>query len=128
MTSLLKRYHRTIFLPNTFQNDLEKVLTSFSRKQWLWGFHAVRKLVDSTDKETAKKIVEKVYHLVVSPENVFEVYYRGDDIEKFCVRVSLTKLLDLILVVTKNKTLVTIYVNMKANKHEELDETHYRKE
>lgn len=128
MRKSLNRYHRNIYFPPTFDDDVGALLKTIEKKHWLLGIHAAKKLIESLDKETARKVLSLIYHLKTNKDDIFEIYYNDVRIEKFCLRVSLDEQLDLILVVTKDKTIVTIYVNFKDHLHDDLDESLYKKE
>lgn len=127
MKKILARYHRGIYFPETFEEDIGKLFKIIGKRNWLWGFHAVKKLLETIDKSTARKIISFVYGFTPKSDMVFEVYYSNQGIEKFCIRTSLDNKLDLILVISKEKTIVTLYVNGKNYNHPDLDESLYQK-
>jgi len=59
--------------------------------------------------------------------DIFE-YYASDNgtISKACYRVNYKGLFDLILVISSEKNIVTIYVNSQGDNHETLDKGIYR--
>lgn len=128
MGNQLLRYHRNIFFPNTFEEDVKSFLEEINKNNWRFGFHSIRKLLQ-VNKDISNTILKKIYRYRIQIEDIFEVYYiSGGGISRVCMRISLTDQDDLILVVDKEKVIVTMYINSKTDKHDSLDTSEYVKE
>jgi len=57
---------------------------------------------------------------------IFEYYEDNDIIEKICYRISYNKFQDIILVISKEKRIITIYINSKEDNHITLHKELYK--
>lgn len=125
MRKILLRYHRSIFFPSLFDADAEILLKELNRRNWRFGFHSIRKLLQ-VNIETANLVLKKIYRYKIQSDDIFEVYYvDSGEIAKICIRISLTEKEDLILVIDKDKVIVTIYLNKVSDNHGALDTSEY---
>lgn len=99
---------------------------SINGKNWQYSKHALDNLkyraVDS------KGILIYIKDLTLDYKAIFEYYTDSiGKVEKSCYRVNYSENLDIILVVDKNKTIITIYINSIDDYHFTLDRSIYIK-
>ena len=124
----MERYHRELGIPEVHLKRLEELNVKFnSDKRFGRTKHAYHRLNQRFDYLTilthlANKVEFKV-------EDVFEIYVDNNVIKKVCYKidykVSPYESQDLILVLTKDKAIVTLYVNAKGDNHSTLKKELY---
>lgn len=109
----MKRYHEKIYFP-----DKEKLSSFCSRlngQNWKFSYHAISQLKNRLNNLEA--VLLYIKDVVLCPADIFEYYKREDDfIEKACFRLSYLQY-DVILVISDNKTIITVYINQKGDSH-----------
>jgi len=93
---------------------------------WQYSAHAIDNLKYRAIDNRA--ILLHIKGLTLSASDVFE-YYTGDkgDIIKAVYRVDYRGFFDLCIVISKEKNIVTIYINTKNDNHDTLDKNIYQK-
>ena len=124
----MERYHRDLGIPEVHLKRLESLNEKFnSSKRFGRTTHAFHRLNQRFDyvsilNHLANKIVFKV-------EDVFEIYVENDVVQKVCYKIdyrtSPYESQDLILVLTKDKAIVTLYINAKGDNHKTLKKELY---
>jgi hypothetical protein len=71
-----------------------------------------------------ENLLRHIKNEVLNTEDIFEYYTTDGEIEKVCYRMSYDYY-DYILVVSKDKRIVTIYINSKDDTHEGLNKSVY---
>jgi len=116
----MKRYHKNIGIPKVHLDRLEMLNEKFnSSKRYGRTKHAFHRLNERFD------YISILNHLAnkvkFSVKNVFEIYVDNEVIQKVCYKldykVSPYESQDLILVLTKDKAIVTLYLNAKGDNH-----------
>lgn len=120
----MERYHKKVGIPDTIKNQFEGFTGALNTKKWLYTRHSIANLKYRC--YDIKSILLFIKGLELKENDIFEVYVFDSKLVKVCYRVEY-KNIDLILVVDSNKTLITIYVNTKDDKHYTLNETIYNK-
>ena len=121
----MKRYHRKIYFPDI--EKLKKLNSSFIGKSFSYSRHAIDTMkYRHTD---TQKILQYIKDTELNADDIFE-YYKNDngDIVKVCYRISYTQNNDIILVVSSQKNIVTVYTNEKNDDHVTLNGGIYEKE
>jgi hypothetical protein len=114
------RFHKKVF---TEPEDLERLKTLTNKLNsmvWTHTGHCLDniryRIID------IEEILRFIKGVKLEPEQIFE-YYLDDktrEPEKICYRINYNNDIDLILVVSKTKNLITIYINSKDDGHETL--------
>jgi len=122
----LKRFHINVGFPNNYNLLLDKYLEYLSRSRIRVSKHFSDKLgmyIPFRD-----RILDLVkHHLSIKEENIFEIYTNNEitRLEKVCCRFIWDSLNDIIIVLTKDGSLVTFYFNSKINTHRDLQKELY---
>lgn len=120
----MNRYHiKTGFNPQDV--DRLKALTEqLNGLKWAYSEHCIDNLsYRVVDIEAVLKFIKDIK---LSFEQIFE-YYSDRDIIKICYRIKYSKLQDIILILTPDKKIITIYINSVEDNHITLKKELYRK-
>ena len=121
----MKRYHEKIYFPDAVMvKELTEKLNS-KHIRWTYSKHCLENLKYRALDNAS--ILLHIKNLELKAEEVFEYYIKSEKIEKLCYRISYSNL-DIILVVSNRKNIITIYMNNKDDKHETLNPEQYTKE
>jgi hypothetical protein len=121
------RYHKKVY---TKPQDLEKLKTltnTLNGMRWTHSEHCLDnvkyRIID------IEAILRFIKGIILEPEQIFEYYLddKSREPEKICYRINYNGDIDLILVVSKAKNLITIYINSKDDGHETLKKELYCK-
>jgi len=106
----MNRYHRKVFYPQEAGQELE----------------SITKELNSIKDEPVdiKSLLLYIKDLKINSENIFEYYKDNDYIAKICVRFD-WKNESVILCLTANKTLVSVWINSVEDTHETLKKELY---
>jgi hypothetical protein len=123
----MNRYHIKVY---TKPEDLKKIedLTIFlNQKDFGYTAHCLDNLKHrAIDLEGLLRFIKGVE---LTADQIFEYYILDNgDIEKVCFRIAYMNDLDLILVLNKDKEIITIYLNSAEDKHETLKKEIYNNE
>jgi len=121
------RYHKAVYTEPEHWHKLSILTEQLNDMQWTHSGHCLDnikyRIID------IEGILRFIKGIILEPEQIFE-YYLNDktrEPEKICYRVDYNKDIDLFLVVSKIKNLITIYINSKDDGHETLKENLYMK-
>ena len=123
----MRRYHKKVYVPIDSQKHLKAFTDSIQGLNWHYTPHSIDNLryrhIDS------RQVLLFIKGLRLDYKSIFE-YYTTDtrEILKACYRVNFTSDIDLILVIDKNKTIITIYINSVDDNHFTLDKGLYVKD
>jgi len=115
------RFHKDIYFPDIVK--IEKLNELLNKKSWKFSSHCLENLkyraIDNAS------ILNHIKNLKLDAKNVFEYYLFGNEIEKLCYRIPYSHS-DIILVVSRYKSIITIYLNSKNDNHETLKKELYQ--
>jgi len=120
---MLKRYHKKIYFPAT--DKLEKLNVELNSKTWQYSQHCLEHI--QYRELNLKNVLSYISGLELQSQDIFEYYTLNDEVVKACYRISYNKNIDIILVVSKDKNIITIYYNSKNDKHYNLRKNIYCK-
>ena len=120
----MNRYHKQIGFRQADQEQLKALCEAFNSKK---GFgktdHALDRL---KEKFNFIEVLQFLGGRVGFDYNdVFEYYEENGSIRKVVFRMDFSKSQDIILVIARNKTLVTAFLNNKNDSHRTLDKSNY---
>jgi len=123
----VKRYHKKVGFP---ESDIPKLLALAEKFNSIEGFgysdhcleHLKYRVIDNF--AVLSFIKDAVYF---DADQIFEYYTLDDEIEKICFRFPYNNGIDLILVLSEDKVIITIYINSVNDKHETLNESLYER-
>lgn len=131
-TKKLRRYHRDIYFPDWANFSLKEFAQHVRvHGSVTFSLHAVEKSLEygfDYGRKFLKFISKIIRQDVLKVENVFEFYAEGGAVRKACFRVSSPEILvDLVLVISSDGVVVTIFVINKGDNHNTLDEKVYER-
>jgi len=120
------RYHKKVYFPQYSNKKLADYTGKLNGMPWQYSRHALDNLKYRT--YNIKNILLYIQDLELDYIAIFEYYtdYNGNII-KSVYRIKYNAGVDLILVINKDKKLVTIYINTSDDKHITLDSSPYVK-
>jgi len=118
----MKRYHKKLYFP-----DIEKIKalnSQLNSYNWQYSKHALDNIkyrhIDYI------KVLNFIKDLKLDYNNIFEYYIKDNNIIKVCYRIKFDNISDLILVLSQNKKIITIYFNNANDKHYTLKKELYQ--
>jgi hypothetical protein len=121
----MNRYHIKVYIPANIKSQLKSFTDNLNTKKWLYSRHSIENL--KYRNYNIKEILFFVKDLKLDYKNIFEIYTDDKNyIIKVCYRIKY-KNFDIILVINKDKKIITIYTNAKNDKHYTLNKTLYNK-
>lgn len=111
------RYHKEVYFPNNSLLSIKKLTEELNSLKWKFAGHCLDNVKYRTiDVNGMLLFIAKTQ---LNSEDVFEYYAEENsgNIEKLCYRLDWNKAMDIILVLNKYKTIITIYLNSKDDKH-----------
>lgn len=115
---MVKRYHKSVFFPPGIEDKLFSFTKKLNYSEWTYTDHALDRLSEETRHKKIKEFLKSVW---LDPEWIFEIYVGKTDIKKVCFRCSYSEEEDLIIVVTDEKSLVTLYFNDVGDLHDTME-------
>lgn len=117
----MNRYHKTIYFPNI--ENLKTFNDNINAKTWQYSKHCLENIkYRFLDIE---KLLIFIKNLTLKTDNIFEYYLIDNEIDKACYRIKYQKNIDIILVISSEKNLITIYINQENDNHETLKKNLY---
>jgi len=119
------RYHKKVYIPIEDIKKLQDFTCNLNGITWQYSAHAIDNLKYRA--YNIKDILIYIKDLQLDYKDIFEYYKDNGNIQKAVYRVDYKGLYDLCLVISDNKMLVTIYINVKNDNHDTLDKNLYVK-
>jgi len=121
----MNRYHvKTGFFPGHIE-IIKTITDKLNTKAWCYSGHCLDnikyRIID------IKAMLLFIKNLKLNYGQVFEYYSVDDNILKLCYRITWKPGLDLILVISQDKNIITIYLNSENDKHDTLKKELYNK-
>jgi hypothetical protein len=114
------RYHKKVYTEPEHWHKLSILTEQLNTMQWTHSEHCLDNIKHRI--MNIEDILRFIKVIILKPEQIFEYYLddKSQEPEKLCYRVDYTSDIDLILVISKTKNLITIYINSKDDGHETL--------
>lgn len=136
MRKPLKRYNNQVYFPDWYSESLDTFLKNLNRDSpFLFSPHAVSKLLYFSrtrryaDVNIDHNLTKSINLLKKSGNKVFEFYSKDQEISKACFRFPIPdSKFDIIVVVSSESIIVTIYFASKDDNHSTLNTNLYEKE
>ena len=119
------RYHKKVYFPEGSDQKLTALCDQLNDKAWQYTAHSLDGLKYRAIDQ--KAVLLFIKDLSLEPSKVFEYYIEGSKITKICYRVEYTDNMDLVIVISKEKNIVTIYSQLKNDEHITLNSCLYCK-
>lgn len=133
MGKRINRFHRDIFFPGSYDSSMKTFVEEIMALGPLtFSLHSVEKIADyffEYGKNFLQYLVKTVRRNSLDPEKVFE-FYSGKDgkITKACFRYTFDEFpVDIIMVVSANGVVITMYISNKGDNHATLNKNLYKK-
>ena len=121
------RYHKDVFYPQGADDKIDALCYRLNAMNWGYTAHCL-----NNARLRIMNLEQLLYFikndLKLAGDDIFEFYTddRGN-IEKLCFRIEFSKVYDIILVISSQKEIITIYINEKNDNHETLKRGLYAK-
>jgi hypothetical protein len=129
MLNITKRYHKNIYFPFAHYEILSLACQNLNRLNWSYSSHALDTIKERSlfYEQEITKLLLYIKDLSFSGDNIFEYYTCDDKLTKICFRYHYDNKNDVIIVITPDKKLITIYFNGVDDKHYTLNKDLYEK-
>jgi len=117
------RYNKKVYIPETDIPKLNALTDILNGKNWRYSSHAIDNVKYRT--YNVKDTLLFIKGVKLEAENIFEYYTEADAITKICYRIPYINGMDLIIVISATKELITIFINSKDDLHYTLDKNIY---
>lgn len=120
----MNRYHKDVYIPEADKIRLEAFTDVLNGKKWTYTGHCTDNLKIRYIGLT--EILLYIKGLILHADDIFE-YYKDEagSIKKACYRVKYTAGIDIILIISDVKNIITIYTNTADDLHVTLDKSLY---
>ncbi len=112
----MNRYHKKVYFSKDSQARLRDFTNLLNGKKWRYTRHSIDNI-----KHRAIDIEDMLLYIknisILDYTCIFEYYEFDTKIVKVCYRLPYTKDLDIILVLSNDKEIITIYLNSKDDLH-----------
>ena len=124
---MINRYHREIGFNQDDLIELKNICQRFTDSTGRFNRtnHALEKLSQRFDYMKVLSFIQN--DLQFNLDEMFEYYKENGKITKVVLRVSYTDTEDMIIVLARNKTIITAYINNKLDNHVTLNPRQYTK-
>ena len=133
MGKRVDRFHKDIFFPSSYESSMKTFVEEIVALGPLtFSRHAIEKVVDYTfeyGKNFFQQFIKTVSRNSLDPEKVFEYYAaKTGKITKACFRYTFDEYpVDIIMVISANGVVITMYVANKNDNHSTLNKNLYKK-
>jgi hypothetical protein len=122
----MKRYHKKIFFPQGTKDCLLAFCDKLNVKAWTFSRHCIDGLqYRAVDVSAVLQYIKKVQ---LKAEDIFEYYIFNETVIKTCYRITYSNNIDIVLVISNDKNIITIYTQDKNDEHYTLNTALYNKE
>jgi hypothetical protein len=119
----MRRYHIKVYLPDNIKGKLKGFNDYLNTICWQYSEHCLDNIKHRI--YNMEDILLFISQLNLDDKDIFELYTDdNDDIIKVCYRIR-HDIFDLIIVISKNKKIITIYTNSKDDEHITLNKNIY---
>lgn len=103
---------------------LKDVTTKLNAMNWKYTKHCINNIKLRIG--NIKDVLNFIKDINLKYKYIFE-YYKAEGIEKICYRIPYNYTFDIILILNKDKVIITIYLNNKTDSHITLNKKQYTK-
>ena len=118
----MNRYYKKVYMPDTIKRQLKTFNDSLNAFKFKYTPHSIDNIKNRC--YDIKSMLYFISNLILSDEDIFEVYEFDNTIVRACYRIEY-KDCDIILVLNEDKTIITIYANSKEDNHITLNKNLY---
>jgi hypothetical protein len=126
------RFHRNIYFPTGSTEILEEFINNlYKSSSMVFSSHSVEKIVGycaDYGRSLFKYLLKSIHKGNIRVDNIFEYYLSNNIVKKACFRFSFEELpVDIVLVVSADAVVITVYVVNKNDKHSNMNKALYEK-
>jgi hypothetical protein len=112
----MNRYHKKVYTAPEHWRTLKTLTEQLNRRAWGYSEHCLDMIKDRAI--NCEAVLRFIKDIILEPSQIFE-YYLSDIGEpiKVIYRINFNQDMDLILVVSNTKKLITIYINSCGDTH-----------
>lgn len=121
----MNRFHRKIYFEKDAEGELNALCERLNAKKWGYTIHALENIKQR--ELNIEGVLRHIKTIKFEKDKAFEYYKKGNKIEKAVFRFPFDVGRDVCVVVDKDKTLVTLYMNNKNDEHITLNKSIYTK-
>lgn len=118
----MQRYHKNIYFPDI--DKLRELNNTLNSCNWKYSAHALNNMKHRIS--DIENLLQFINNMTLKEADIFEYYKLYDNIEKICYRIAYNDIFDVILVLSNNKTIITLYLNNNNDSHVTLKENLYQ--
>ncbi|MHA1382053.1 MAG: hypothetical protein ACTSRG_27085 [Candidatus Helarchaeota archaeon] len=121
------RFHKNICFPKEYDSQLNDLTSLFNEnKAFKRSSHGISQLkIRFNLLDILNFLNEKIYF---NTNDIFEYYIKNNNIIKVCYKMEYDSFNDIILVLSNEKAIITIYINSKKDNHKTLNKALYSHE
>lgn len=119
------RYHKKVYFPDQSEQSLKAFTDRLNGLAWGYSRHCLDNLKYRA--VNMQDILLYIKDIKLDWKDIFE-YYLNNDIDRAVYRVKYNQGIDICLVISKDKNIVTIYLNTTDDKHYTLNKEVYQRE
>ena len=128
----LKRYHHSIYYPDWAESSLDAFVRNIrAENSIVFSIHSVDKIVSETleyGRRLFKYLLKAVKRTSLEADTIFEFYAFREEVKKACFRFSFDAFpVDIILVISADGTVITMFTTNKDDNHSTLDASLYER-
>ena len=120
-----KRYHKEVGFNHRDYTELKEICQRFNDSDEMTkSIHALEKMKLRFD---MFEVLTHLANIEWNYKDIFEYYTEGEKVKRMCFRSEFNATEDIIIVIDRNKNLVTMWAIDKANNKANLDKSVYQK-
>ncbi len=120
----MNRYHKKIYFPDV--DILDDITSKLNNLEWNYSKHCLDNLKYRT--ANIEDVLKTIKNSQLQAQDIFEYYKDAQGISKLCYRISYSDTNDIILVISKDKNIITVYFNSVDDDHFTLKNNLYNTE
>ena len=125
MKNTINRYHIKVYTEKKHLEAINGLTDKFNTMSWTYSSHAIDNI--KYRMINISEVLTFIKSLHLKSEYIFEYYIDNDIPLKICYRIPYKNGLDIILIVSNTKKLITIYINKSDDNHYTLKTELYTK-
>ena len=132
MNKKQRRFHKNVYFPTWADENLTEFTAKIKKqKSLVFSIHALEKTVGYSfeyGRKFLKYLMKSVRRTSLDISNIFEFYSTYGTVQKCCFRFSYEDFpVDIVLVISADGTVVTVFITNKKDFHTSMDDTPYEK-
>lgn len=129
MKNITRRYHKQVYFPTSHNEMLDMACQHLNSSKWSYSSHALDIIKERSlfYEQEITKLLLYIKYLIFIEQDIFEYYTCDNELTKLCFRYHYNSEIDVIIVITPDKKLITIYYNGVEDTHYTLNKDLYEK-